>query len=66
LSINIINGKDFNGLPVRFLRVENIFNPINKNVAIYNELYRIYHSLYSNLKDSFFKTSKFVKKYCSN
>ena len=50
----------------KFLKVENIFKPINKNVSIYNELYKIYNNLYSNLKDSFFKTGRFVKKYCSN
>jgi xylulokinase len=34
----------------KFLKVENIFNPIEENVILYNELYEIYKSLYPNTK----------------
>ena len=48
----------------KFLKLRKIYRPKIKNVEIYDELFEIYHSLYSNLKKSFFDLENFKWK-CS-
>ena len=47
----------------KFLKLANIFNPINKNVSLYNDLYEVYKKLYPSLKYSFSEINNFSKKY---
>ena len=50
----------------KFVKVEEAYHPDNKNTVLYNDLYEIYHSLYSNLKGSFLKIDKFINTHHFN
>lgn len=45
------------------IRVTSVTEPMQRNVGIYEDYYRIYHSLYGNLKDSYLKREQTVEKY---